>query len=917
MPTSSSAAATVDKKKSIRLVTQKSTDQNAIETQNQTEKHLLKIAPALPCNNRRTLYVRSNSTLNAGSLSKIHESSAYDCPTLQTGPEGVLRVSRTQNEKEKHPDRISLDRRGLTHVPVIEAEPRLRLLSLQHNLISDLETLSKQKFPTLVFLDVYDNQLEQIKSLDILENLRVLLMGKNRIKKIEGLESLKRLEVLDLHGNQIGQVSGLASLQELKVLNLAGNQIRNIGVKDLQGLDSLQELNLRRNRLRKVLGCGDMNNLGKLFLSNNDLQSVEDISSIAKSPNIKEISIDNNPVFLAGDCVSFLVSYLPYLVKLNAMQITEQVRKAAMAWRRNKESTNAAFMDLTSETTMNCRREEVISNARTNWELLRSQTKCLTNNINTVDKSIKNLKPDSDFILTSLAKPNVKPLPKPLQKSKTLTKICSKVPILPDKKLGLVRTPSQDTENSQNTSSSNNSNEFLKLPPILVPIICKLERTEGNKDEGSLKRSGSLSSLGPNIDSSSSVASGSEPAHSSSSSSSSSSESSDSDSEKVVAVKEKCVEHCNDDRSNQLVIPEKESGSPSDLPNASNSTPEDTLSNLSSNTNNSNSVLSTSESEKGSNKSGSSGATRSIKSAASGRSLPVKCNSRAATAKPKKPHGSPIQTKDREQGGDYLIEICGRHLNIYGQGALRFIDKPWNASKASDVTTVKFNYVNFNSVTGFLSKIKHRFPNGDNFVFKETNITCLGQLNAISEVQGLVSLKIDPEGNPICEKTWESYAIYRLAHWGLKIINEKEISEDDIKKANAEYQSLSDLVLWSLPDSLLQPLLIRLRIDVNHGVTEQNAKKWLLKADPELRSVVSKEALQWKKGSVSQDDLVMRQKSRQHISGLLEDMTNAMNKLRILDQEWPQIMHGFVQNTLLDYSQLDMYMKQKIQELTK
>lgn len=53
--------------------------------------------------------------------------------------------------------------------------------------------------------------------------------------------------------------------------------------------------------------------------------SVEDISSIAKSPNIKEISIDGNPVFLSGDCVSFLVSYLPHLVKLNNMLITDQV----------------------------------------------------------------------------------------------------------------------------------------------------------------------------------------------------------------------------------------------------------------------------------------------------------------------------------------------------------------------------------------------------------------------------------------------------------------------------------------------------------------------------------------------------------------------------------------------------------------
>lgn len=125
-----------------------------------------------------------------------------------------------------------------------------------------------------------------------------------------------------------------------------------------------------------------------------------------------------------------------------------------------------------------------------------------------------------------------------------------------------------------------------------------------------------------------------------------------------------------------------------------------------------------------------------------------------------------------------MIEICGRYLNIYGQAALRFVDKPWNPGKAHDVNTVKFNYVNFNSIAGFLNKLKHRFPNVDHLVFKETNITSLGQLNALAEMQGLTSLAIDPEGNPVIEKEWESYAIYRLAHWGLKVINDKEVSKN-------------------------------------------------------------------------------------------------------------------------------------------
>nr|XP_023022327.1 leucine-rich repeat-containing protein 49 [Leptinotarsa decemlineata] len=898
----SSTAATVEKKKSFRLQTHvKSIDQN----DQQAEKNLLKIAPALSVKDKRGLYVRSHSTLNASALTKgQHDTSSLCEPALlRTHTDGLLHVSRLQEEKETQPDRISLDRRGLVSIPIIDGEPRLRLLSLQHNLINSLEMLSKQTFPTLVFLDMYDNQLERLCCLDKLENLRVLLMGKNRIKKIEGLEKLLKVEVLDFHGNQISQVEGLTNLKDLKVLNLAGNQIRSIGNKDLQGLQSLQELNLRRNKLKKLMGFGEVPNLGKLFVSNNDLQSVEDISSLAKSPNIKEISIDNNPISLGGDCVSFLVSYLPLLIKLNSMQITEQVRKAAMAWRRNKELTNATFMDLTSDVSLTCRREEVISNARTNWELLRSQTKCLTTSVNIVEKSVKNLKPDTDFILTPLRKTVASNITRPA-KSKVYGTQGTKVPVLADKKLNLLRTSSQDTEYSQNTSSSNTSgNEFFKLPPILVPIISKLEEDHGK--EGSSK--GSLSSVGPNIDSSaSSFASGSEVDAAESFYSSCSSKESDSESEGDVEFEKRESVEDPQTKCVPIAVPLLREN-PAKNPTAAT----DSLSILSGATSSSN-ISNPSHSSGDSNKS----LTRNVRSAVHGKTLPPRCNTRASTAKTKK-QSSPPLPKDREQGGDYLIEICGRHLNIYGQGALRFIDKPWNASKAHDVNTVKFNYVNFNSVTGVLGKFKNRFPNVDHFAFKETNITCLGQLNALAEIQGMSSLYIDLEGNPICDKSWRSYAVYRLAHWGLKTINNEEITGDEIKLANEEYQSLSDLVLWSLPDVLLQPLLVRLRIDINHGVSEQNPKKWLLSADPELKSVVSKEALQWKKASASQEDALMRQKAKQYITSLLEEMASAMNKLVVLDQEWPTLLHDFVQNTLLDYSQLDLYMKQKIQELNK
>jgi len=69
-------------------------------------------------------------------------------------------------------------RRGLTACPALETEDQLRLLNLQHNAIRRVENVDHLR--RLIFLDLYDNQLEQIDGLTALRSLRVLMLGKNR-----------------------------------------------------------------------------------------------------------------------------------------------------------------------------------------------------------------------------------------------------------------------------------------------------------------------------------------------------------------------------------------------------------------------------------------------------------------------------------------------------------------------------------------------------------------------------------------------------------------------------------------------------------------------------------------------------------------------------------------------------------------
>lgn len=288
------------------------------------------------------------------------------------------------------------------------------------------------------------------------------------------MKALSKLEVLDLHGNQISHVTGLDGLNLLKVLNLAGNSIKTIAHNDLRGLSSLNELNLRRNKLKKLFGFENTPQLQKIYLSNNSIQKIEDIGSIAKALQLKEITIDGNPVSLNVDCVSFLVSYLPNLQILSTMQVNEHVRRTAMAWRTVKEKSNSAFLDLSTEVCLNAQREEIISNVKSNWELLRSQTNCFNRNSYRINTgSSDHLR---GYTFQSSNKIDICKLKNSgCSKTKEFGSSSSINKYIETRKLHNNRSNSTDNSLEIGNSCHDSALQF-KLPPILVPIIDKLKK---------------------------------------------------------------------------------------------------------------------------------------------------------------------------------------------------------------------------------------------------------------------------------------------------------------------------------------------------------------------------------------------------------------------------------------------------------
>ena len=92
--------------------------------------------------------------LKHGIVRKVEEEDKIIFAELPQIP-GVLVVYRKPSERNANPERLNLDKRELTHLPLLEGEEKLRLLNLQHNHISKIENLVS--LPNLIFLDLYNN----------------------------------------------------------------------------------------------------------------------------------------------------------------------------------------------------------------------------------------------------------------------------------------------------------------------------------------------------------------------------------------------------------------------------------------------------------------------------------------------------------------------------------------------------------------------------------------------------------------------------------------------------------------------------------------------------------------------------------------------------------------------------------------
>jgi hypothetical protein len=167
-----------------------------------------------------------------------------------------------------------------------------------------------------------DDKFTRIKSLDL--HLRDEEKGK--IWKIENLHLVPNLLYLNLSYNHISHIEGLGCLRSLIELNLAENVIE--AIENLETLTSLERLNVSGNRIQRIpSSISTLRNLTELRLARNDLHVVQDIANLIPLGRLKNLRIDENPLFKDPLAAPFTIHSLAPLRILNGHTITDDDRE--------------------------------------------------------------------------------------------------------------------------------------------------------------------------------------------------------------------------------------------------------------------------------------------------------------------------------------------------------------------------------------------------------------------------------------------------------------------------------------------------------------------------------------------------------------------------------------------------------------
>ena len=180
----------------------------------------------------------------------------------------------------------SLNEEELTAIGQLTGLKQLTLSSCGISTIASLDHMNQ-----LVYLDLSNNTIRNLKVIDDMQELEELYLNNNVVTDLSSLASLTKLRILDVSYNSLKSVDPIHTVTGLTYLNIAHNEVSSI--QNLATLTALVELDASYNGLADVSAIGSCVAIEVLNISNN---SITDISGLNTLENINNFDFSYNQV---------------------------------------------------------------------------------------------------------------------------------------------------------------------------------------------------------------------------------------------------------------------------------------------------------------------------------------------------------------------------------------------------------------------------------------------------------------------------------------------------------------------------------------------------------------------------------------------------------------------------------------------
>jgi len=146
-------------------------------------------------------------------------------------------------------DISNLELVSLEDQPAMEEMAIVEMINASNNLFMNVSDFLR--FNSLTYLDLSNNQISSIYCIDMLPNIKTLILKDNKLDNIEPLSGCNKLKTLDISNNKLSHLfeclNTLKQLKKLRKLNIAGNPLcmsylyKHETLLQLRGLESLND----------------------------------------------------------------------------------------------------------------------------------------------------------------------------------------------------------------------------------------------------------------------------------------------------------------------------------------------------------------------------------------------------------------------------------------------------------------------------------------------------------------------------------------------------------------------------------------------------------------------------------------------------------------------------------------------------